>query len=49
MSAIFNSGGNFPFKIALLIQSVKGMHIFFASDLKTFVGIVPLFDLNDLR
>ena len=44
-SAIFNSGGNFPFKIALLIQSVKGMHISFASERKTFVGIVPLVDL----
>ena len=44
-SAIFNSVGNFPFKIALLIQWVKGMHISFASECKTFVGIVPLVDL----
>ena len=45
LSAIFNSDGNFPFKIALLIQSVKGMRISFASERKTFVGIVPLVDL----
>ena len=44
-SAIFKSDGNFPFKMALLIQSVKGMHISFASERKTFVGIVPLVDL----
>ena len=40
-----NSDGHFPFKITLLIQSVKGMHISFASERKTFVGIVPLVDL----
>ena len=36
LSAIFNSDGNFPFKITLLIKSVKVMHISFASELKTF-------------
>ena len=36
MSAIFNSDGNFPFKITLLIKSVKVMHISFTSELKTF-------------
>ena len=45
MSAIFNSDGNFPFKIALLMQSVKGMHPSFAHERKTFVGIVPLVGL----
>ena len=44
-SAIFNSDGNFLFKIALLMQSVKGMHISFASERKTLVVIVPLVDL----
>ena len=42
--AIFNSDGNFAFKIALLIQSVKAMHLSFASERKAFVGIVPLVD-----
>ena len=35
MSAIFNSDRNFPLKIALLIQSVKGVHISFASERET--------------
>ena len=44
-SAIFNSDENFPLKIALLMQSVKGMHFSFASERKTFAGIVLLVDL----
>ena len=43
-TAIFNSDGNFPFKIAVLILLIKGIHIYFASERKTFVGIVPLVD-----
>ena len=44
-SPIFNPDGNFPFKIALLIKSVKGLHNSFASECKTVVRIVPLVDL----
>ena len=44
-SPIFSSDGNFPFNIAVLIQSVKGIHISFASERKTFDGIVPQVDL----
>ena len=43
-TAIFKSDGNFPFKIAVLILLIKGIHIYFASERKTFVGIVPLVD-----